>query len=72
MNVSRIPLRIAQISDIHCGELTFDAHLLESAIKRINAMRPDVVVIAGDMTASGTNGSSRTRPAGSMRSSPRR
>ena len=53
MNVSRIPLRIAQISDIHCGELTFDAHLLESAIKRINAMRPDVVVIAGDMTASG-------------------
>ena len=53
MNVSRIPLRIAQISDIHCGELTFDVHLLESAIKRINAMRPDVVVIAGDMTASG-------------------
>jgi 3',5'-cyclic-AMP phosphodiesterase len=53
MSVSDFPLRVAQISDIHCGEMTFDRDLLASIIERINAMRPDVCVVAGDMTASG-------------------
>ena len=47
------PLRIAQISDIHCGESTFDEDAMSSIIDRVNRMEPDVVVIAGDLTAAG-------------------
>jgi 3',5'-cyclic AMP phosphodiesterase CpdA len=47
------PLRIAQLSDIHCGELTFDAKVMESIIIDINSMAPDLVVVAGDLTAAG-------------------
>lgn len=53
MPISGIPVRIAQISDIHCGEPTFDGEVMAAAIEKINAMRPDVVVIAGDLTAAG-------------------
>lgn len=53
MAVSTIPLRIAQISDIHCGESSFDSDLMRSIIERINAMDPDLVVVAGDLTAAG-------------------
>ena len=53
MSISDLPVRIAQISDIHCGEPSFDAEAMEAAVKRINAMRPDVVVLAGDLTAAG-------------------
>jgi 3',5'-cyclic AMP phosphodiesterase CpdA len=48
-----LPLRIAQISDIHCGELTFDEDWMRSIVERVNRMRPDVVVVAGDLTAAG-------------------
>jgi 3',5'-cyclic AMP phosphodiesterase CpdA len=47
------PLRIAQLSDIHCGELTFDAKRMESIVNELNEMKPDVVVVAGDLTAAG-------------------
>ena len=47
------PLRIAQISDIHCGESSFDADVMASIVERVNRMQPDVVVIAGDLTAAG-------------------
>lgn len=53
MNISRIPLRIVQFSDIHCGELTFSEELLAATVERINALEPDVVVLAGDLTAAG-------------------
>lgn len=53
MPITNIPLRIAQISDIHCGELTFDSGLMDSILDGVNRMAPDVVVIAGDLTASG-------------------
>jgi 3',5'-cyclic-AMP phosphodiesterase len=53
MNPSRVPLRIAQISDIHCGEISFDRKMMTSTIERINSMNPDLVVIAGDLTAAG-------------------
>jgi 3',5'-cyclic AMP phosphodiesterase CpdA len=53
MALSDIPLRVAQISDFHCGEPTFQAQLMERAVERINAMRPDVVAVAGDITAAG-------------------
>jgi 3',5'-cyclic AMP phosphodiesterase CpdA len=47
------PLRIVQISDIHCGELTFDAKAMEAALQDINGLYPDLVVVAGDLTAAG-------------------
>ena len=53
MSISSLPLRIAQISDIHCGEPTFDATLMRSIVGRINAMQPDFVAIVGDVTAAG-------------------
>jgi 3',5'-cyclic-AMP phosphodiesterase len=53
MGISTIPLRIAQISDIHCGEPSFDAGLMRSIVDRINAMEPDFVAIVGDLTAAG-------------------
>ncbi len=53
MALSDLPLSIAQISDIHCGESSFQPQLLERAIAEINDMAPDVVVVAGDLTAAG-------------------
>jgi Icc protein len=53
MPLTRVPLRIAQLSDIHCGELTFDREMMSSTIKRINHMEPDIVVVVGDLTAAG-------------------
>lgn len=53
MSIADIPLRIAQISDIHCGEVSFQPDLMQFTIERINRMQPDVVVVAGDLTAAG-------------------
>jgi 3',5'-cyclic-AMP phosphodiesterase len=53
MTSAHLPLRIAQISDIHCGELTFDEDAMRSIVERINRMEPDVVVVVGDLTAAG-------------------
>lgn len=53
MAMASRPLRIVQISDIHCGEVTFDADRLGLIIKEINEVNPDVVVVAGDLTGAG-------------------
>src|SRR5688572_22954474 len=53
MNIASIPYRIAHISDVHCGEVSFDPELMNSVLKRIDAMNPDLVVVAGDLTAAG-------------------
>jgi 3',5'-cyclic AMP phosphodiesterase CpdA len=45
--------RIAQFSDLHCGETYFEASLLERAIGEINELKPDVVVCSGDLTTFG-------------------
>ena len=45
--------RIAQFSDVHCGETYFEASLLERAIGEINELQPDVVVCSGDLTTFG-------------------
>jgi 3',5'-cyclic AMP phosphodiesterase CpdA len=52
-SISRIPLRIAQVSDLHCGEVSFQEDLMKSTVERINRLEPDVVVVAGDLTAAG-------------------
>jgi 3',5'-cyclic-AMP phosphodiesterase len=46
-------LVVAQISDIHCGHPYFDAELLDHALDEILDLDPDVVVVAGDLTAEG-------------------
>jgi Icc protein len=53
MDYSRIPLRIAHISDIHAGEASFQHELMASIIENINEMNPDILIIAGDLTAAG-------------------
>ncbi len=53
MTTAHLPLRIAQISDIHCGELSFQEDVMRSIVERINRMEPDVVVVVGDLTAGG-------------------
>jgi Icc protein len=44
---------IAQISDIHVGSARFRPDLLEIAIDEINDAKPDLVVVAGDITDDG-------------------
>jgi 3',5'-cyclic-AMP phosphodiesterase len=46
-------LTIAQISDLHCGHSTFDSVLMETALKEIVDLDPDLVVVAGDLTSEG-------------------
>jgi Icc protein len=41
------------VSDIHCGEPTFDGELMRSIVERVNRLSPDLVVVAGDLTAAG-------------------
>jgi 3',5'-cyclic AMP phosphodiesterase CpdA len=53
MPIADVPLRIAHLSDIHCGELTFQDDLMRSTIERINRFRPDVAIVTGDLTAAG-------------------
>ncbi|MBI5869876.1 MAG: metallophosphoesterase [Actinobacteria bacterium] len=44
---------IAQFSDIHCGDSRFDSDLMEATIHEINAIKPDLVIVAGDLTSDG-------------------
>ena len=53
MTILDDPIRIAQISDIHCGESSFDPDMMAAVIDRIAEIEPDLVVIAGDLTAAG-------------------
>ena len=46
-------MRIVQISDIHVGSGLFRPDLLEAAIEETNALEPDLVAIAGDLTMEG-------------------
>ena len=47
------PFTIAQISDLHCGSPHFVPSLLERAISEVNALKPDAVIVSGDLTADG-------------------
>ncbi|HZD58939.1 MAG TPA: metallophosphoesterase [Anaerolineae bacterium] len=45
--------RIAQISDLHCGDARFDEGLMLSAVHEINEANPKIAVICGDLTTGG-------------------
>ncbi|MHB8468588.1 MAG: metallophosphoesterase family protein [Gaiellaceae bacterium] len=42
-----------QLSDLHCGQQFFLPSLLERAIAEVNDLKPDVVVVSGDLTSHG-------------------
>ena len=44
---------IAQLSDLHCGSPLFDAELLDAAVRETLGLRPDLVVVGGDLTTQG-------------------
>ena len=44
---------IAQLSDLHVGGGRYSEELLRTAISEINALQPDLVVVAGDLTDDG-------------------
>ena len=46
-------MKIVQMSDIHVGSGLFRPDLLSSAIEETNALSPDLVVVAGDLTTEG-------------------
>ncbi|TMK73050.1 MAG: metallophosphoesterase [Actinobacteria bacterium] len=52
--ISRIPLRIAQISDVHVGgSLSLPPEALDGILDRVRVIDPDIVVLAGDLTTDG-------------------
>jgi Icc protein len=49
-----MPLRIAQLSDVHMGgPLSLPAETLGEIVERVRRIEPDVVVLAGDLTTAG-------------------
>lgn len=50
---TRESFKIVQVSDIHCGDPRFDHELMTQALGEINRENPDMVVVAGDLTAAG-------------------
>jgi 3',5'-cyclic AMP phosphodiesterase CpdA len=46
-------LRIAHISDLHCGSPHFQPELLERAIEEVNELGPDITIVSGDLTTDG-------------------
>jgi Icc protein len=48
-----VPVTIAHLSDLHCGDPHFVPDLMERAIAEINDLKPDIVVCSGDLTTFG-------------------
>ncbi|WP_296381557.1 metallophosphoesterase [Winogradskyella sp.] len=42
-------LKIVQLSDLHLGSFNYAYHKLERAVKKINYLQPDYIVITGDL-----------------------
>ena len=54
VSLSRIPLTIAQLSDVHVGgPLSFEDEQMKNIVEHVRAVEPDVVVVAGDLTTAG-------------------
>ena len=50
---SREDYTIVLCSDIHCGDGRFDHNLITQAIKEINQIKPNLIIVAGDLSANG-------------------
>jgi 3',5'-cyclic AMP phosphodiesterase CpdA len=44
---------VAQVSDLHCGDMRFDQQLMTNCVDIVNDAEPDLVVFAGDLTLEG-------------------
>lgn len=53
------PVRVALLSDLHLGNLATDETRLARVVAIVNARRPDVVLIAGDMLAGNDDATAR-------------
>jgi Icc protein len=53
VGLADLPVRIAQIASLGCGDIAFRPELMRATIGRLNELRPDVVLVAGDLTAAG-------------------
>jgi 3',5'-cyclic-AMP phosphodiesterase len=53
MSLADTPYRIAHLGSLHCGEMQFREELLAGVIESVNSARPDLVLVAGDLTAAG-------------------
>lgn len=45
------PVHAVLMSDVHIGNAATDAHRLDRIVAQVNALRPDIVLIAGDFIA---------------------
>lgn len=52
-----MPVRVVLISDIHIGTAAMDARRLTRVVAQVNALRPDLVLIAGDFIYGHASGS---------------
>ena len=46
-------MRMAHISDLHCGSPHFQPDLLDRAIDEINELGPEITIVSGDLTTDG-------------------
>jgi Icc protein len=46
-------IKLAQISDIHCGSPYYDGDLMDKTVAQINDMQPDILIVSGDLTCQG-------------------
>ncbi|GAG08409.1 unnamed protein product, partial [marine sediment metagenome] len=46
-------MQIVHLSDLHCGKRWFSEENLALAIEEINELKPDMVVVTGDLTENG-------------------
>ena len=51
--VTKSPVVVAHISDFHIGSYHFVANLMNRCILELNELRPDIVVVTGDLTNEG-------------------
>lgn len=58
--MAHAPFVIVQLSDLHCGSPYFDGVLLENAVHETIGLRPDLVLVGGDLTAEGYANEFRT------------
>jgi predicted MPP superfamily phosphohydrolase len=57
------PLRIVQLSDIHANRPFMPADKVEALVTRVNALKPDIIVLTGDYMGDGITGASPLPPA---------
>lgn len=49
----KLPITIAHISDFHIGSYYFVENLMETAVEELNQLKPDKIVVTGDLTSEG-------------------